>query len=168
MVDASDIVPGLPQLGEADEQDMEGDLTKAERQVLPTLSQDPALSRGEMEKLARFFSALPGPDTAKENFFGFITHVHQYGFFKTEDLPLMMVMYEQAEAAYINSVKSWQWSREHTLMLNNTRVLYFSIIKSAIGTEDDVMNQRTALNAMRIQRLFGETTRRKRGLFRGI
>jgi len=162
MTDASDIIPGMPALGEVDEQDFGTDLTKAEQRILPTQSQEVVTNKGDMEKLARFFAELPGPDASKENFFGFLTHIHQYGFYVDKDMPIFILMYEQAECAYINSVASWKWTREHTLMLNNVRTIYYSILKSAIGTNDDVMNQRTALNAMRIQRMFGETAKPKR------
>lgn len=165
MTDASDIVPGLPELGEIDEQDYRGDLTSVEKSVLPRVSEAPSTNKGEVEKLARFFSELPGPAAAKENFFGFISHVHQYGFFLEKDIHLLLTFYEQAESAYINSVASWEWTREHTLLLNNVKVLFYSIVRGAIGTKEDITNQRTALNEMSIKRSFSEGRQKKKSWF---
>lgn len=168
MVDASDIVPGFEGIGEADEQDANGDLTKIEQRILPQLNQEPLSNRDGIEKLAKFFSELPGPDIAKENFFGFLTQIHQYGFYDMNDLPLLLVFYDRAEAAYINSVPSWQWTRQHTLLLSNIQVMFYALCRQAIGTDKDIMNQRIALNAMRIQRVFGESNTNKRNKILGL
>lgn len=159
MSDASDIVPGQESLGESDQQDIIGELTHAERLLNPLSQnqmQEPLTNKGEIEKLARFFAEIPGNKLAKDNFFGFLTQIHTYGFYDSNDMKILWLMYNQAEAAFINSVPSWKWTREHTLGLNNVRTVFYSIVRSAIGTDKDVMNSRMALIAMRIQRAFSD------------
>lgn len=156
MVDSSDMVAGNSEIGEQDFQDLNNDLTAIERQILPNPEPQIVTQRGEIEKLARFFSELAGTDEQKSNFFGFINHIHQYGFYSKEDIPILLLMYDINEASYKNSLKSWEYTRKHSVLLNNIRVLFYSIIRSAIGTKDNVINTRTALNEMRINRQFGE------------
>lgn len=158
------------EFAEEDKQDLGGDLTgieQTQQQVIPQASQDFITSKDSMEKIARFFASLPGTDYVKDNFFGFLNQHHQFGFYGKEDLPLLMLMYDRAESSYMNSIPSWKWTRQHTQMLNNIYCLYFSLVRQSIGTKEDVMNQRLALNSMRIQRMFGETTPR-RNKFLGI
>lgn len=168
MSDASDVVPGMPGLAVDDEQDFEGDLTKMERGILPQTQQEPLSNKDGVEKLARFFSDLPGPDASKMNFFGFLTQLHQYGFYDMNDLPLLLVFYDRAESAYVNSVPTWEWTRQHTLMLANIQVMFYALVRQSIGTDKDIMNQRISLNALRIQRVFGESGSSKREKFLGL
>lgn len=157
----------IDDIHELDLQDQVGNLTSLEQEnILPTFQQGVVTSKGEVEKLARFFATLPGTDSVKSNFFGFITQIHQYGFYDKSDLQLLMLMYEQAESAFINSVPSWEWTRHHTLTLNNIKAIVYSIVRGAVGTEHDITNQRTALNEMSIKRTFNEGRQKaKRNLF---
>lgn len=165
MKDPSDEVPGFPELGEQDYQDLAGDLTAAERQLLPEESKEPMTSKGEVEKLARFFSNLPGPLEAKTHFFGFLNQAQQYGFYDKEDLEVLNLQFDIACCAYKNSVPPWEWKLDHSTMLANIRAEFFSLIRGAIGTDKDVTNARTALNSLKIHRGFSEQPRRRRGIF---
>ena len=160
--------PVLPNLATDDEQDFDGDLTKMERGILPQAQQEPISNKDGVEKLARFFSDLPCPDIAKQCFFGFLTQLHQYGFYDRDDLPLLLLFYDKSEGAYVNSVPSWEWTHHHTLLLDNIRVMFYALIRQSIGTDKDIMNQRISLNAMRIQRVFGESGGSKREKFLGL
>lgn len=159
MDDQSDA--NVQDMHEDDYEDIRGDLTSVERTFLPTPVQEPFTTKGEIEKLARFFAELPETDE-KVYFHGFLNQQHQFGFYDKTDLPYLMAQYEAAECAYIKSIPSYVYTRTTTTLLRNIRALFYSLIRGSIGISEDITNQRTALNQVRINRGFNDNTRRSR------
>lgn len=132
------------------------------KNILPTPQHEGHISRGEIEKLARFFSELPAPAQAMEYFFGFLNTQHQYGFCTPKDAEILNLMLDKAAYSYMNSCPPWQWKREHTMMLENIKATFRAIISGAIGTKDNIQNTRTALNELRISRGYADLTPTKK------
>lgn len=158
-------------VGEEDREDLGGDLTDVENKFLDYPAPEPLTQKGETEKLARFFSSLPGTDESKKHFFGFITQQQQYTFYEEKDIPILMAMYVRVEAAYVNSLAPWEYTPQTTTMLANVKTLFYAIVRGSIGTRFEITNQRTSLNKLSINRSYGDTTLQKRGgvagFFRG-
>lgn len=150
-------------LGEEDREDLHGDYTDLERRYLDDAAPEPLTQKGEMEKLARFFAVLPGTDHAKTHFFGFLTQQQQYTFYDKDDLKILMMMYVQVEAEYVNGLPPWEYTPQTNTMLANIKTLFYSIVRGSIGTEREITNQRTALNKLSINRTYGDMTPKKRG-----
>jgi len=155
-------------VGEEDREDLHGDYSDLERRYLDDLPPETLTQKGEMEKLARFFSLLPGTDEVKKHFFGFIAQQQQYTFYESEDMRVLMMMYTQTEAEYINSLHPWDYTPQTNTMLANIKTLFYSIVRGSIGTKHEITNQRTALNKLSINRTYGDTTPRRRGGLSGF
>jgi hypothetical protein len=135
------------------------------KNILPAADNQGAINRGEMEKLARMFSELPGPEQAKEYFFGYLSHIHLYAFMSNLDTQILSLMLDKACYSYMNSCPPWQWKRDHTIMLENVKAIFRSILTSAVGVKGNVINARTALNELRIQRGYADLTPPKKSRF---
>lgn len=162
----TDIPDGSDEESE-DRQDIGMNPTASRAQnILPQVEQTGSVNRGEMEKLARMFAELPGPNQAKEYFFGFLNQIHLYAFMGTIDAAILGLRLDKACYSYMNSCPPYQWKREHTMMIENVKAIFHSMLSSAIGSKGNVVNARTALNELRIQRGYMDhTPTKKRGMF---
>lgn len=133
--------------------------------IIPAPVDQGTRSLGETEKLARFFADLPMPEHAINNFYGFLNQATLYGFLQKEDTETLNVMLYQCMCNYKNSVPSWLWKREHSILLNNIRTQFFIIVRSAVGVKDNIQNARTSLNDINIKKQYSETLPKKRSWF---
>ncbi len=81
-----------------------------------------------------------------------------YGFSKDVDAKILVLKLEKAAYSYMNSCEPWKWKREHTIMLENIKAIFYSIITGAVGTKDNIQNARTALNTLHIGRGYADLT----------
>ena len=132
------------------------------KNILPIPHQEGNISRGEVEKLARFFSEMPSPEQAQNYFFGFLNQQQLFGFTNPQNAKILTLMLDRAAYSYMNSCPAWQWKREHTMLLENIKAMFMSIIYSSVGTKDNIQNARTALNELRIQRGYSDNSPQKK------
>lgn len=157
-----DIVPGIEQDYEDQREAGSTFIQDRTKGILPQQQTEGSVNRGETEKLARFFSQLPVPEQALSFFFGFLNQQQMYGFAKEVDSKILKLRLDIAVYEYMSSFPEYDWKREHALLLENVKALFWSIITSSVGTKDNIQNPRTSLNELRINRQYGEAGQKKR------
>jgi len=132
------------------------------KNILPTPLHEGSVSRGEIEKLARFFSEFPAPQQAQAHFFGFLNSQQIYGFTTKQDAIILGLMFDKAAYSYMNACPPYQWRREHKILIENIKALFLSIMTSSIGSKGNIQNARTSLNALHISRGYSDLTPQKK------
>lgn len=131
--------------------------------ILPSNIEEATTSKSQTFELANFFSKIPDIAHAKKYFSGFLNQIQQFGFYDKSDTEILNLMFFKAKCAYMNSMPAYKWTKDHTVFLDNVEALFYAIVRGAVGTKENVQNQRTSLNELKISRNYGELGRRRSG-----